>query len=85
MAMRDDLKREWFELSRAWIKEVREGRNSTRNGLLDLPMIEACGSVEGLKTEFHYLHLEEVLRWTARNTQRAPANKAMQRTAFADC
>jgi SAM-dependent methyltransferase len=46
---RDDLKREWLELSQAWIKEAREGRNAARNGLLDLPMLEACGSVEGLK------------------------------------
>ncbi|MEW6731005.1 MAG: methyltransferase domain-containing protein [Acidobacteriota bacterium] len=46
---RKDLKREWLELSMAWIKETREGRNPTRNGLLDLPMLEACGSVEGLK------------------------------------
>jgi ubiquinone/menaquinone biosynthesis C-methylase UbiE len=49
MMSRNDLQREWIELSHAWIKEAREGRNPTRNGLLDLPMLEACGSVEGLK------------------------------------
>lgn len=38
-----------MELSSAWIKEAREGRNPTRNGLLDLPMLEACGNVEGLR------------------------------------
>jgi SAM-dependent methyltransferase len=46
---RDNLDQEWLELSPAWIKEVREGRNPTRDGLLDLPMLEACGSVAGLK------------------------------------
>lgn len=45
----DDLKREWRELSAAWIKEAREGMNPTRNGLLDKAMLEACGDVEGLK------------------------------------
>ena len=45
---REDLQREWLELSPAWIKEAREGRNSTRNGLLDEPMLEACGNVEGV-------------------------------------
>src|SRR5215510_13548976 len=49
MMNRDDLRREWLALSQAWIKEAREGRNPTRNGLLDLPMLEACGSVAGLK------------------------------------
>src|SRR5262245_38090657 len=49
MMNRNNLQQEWLELSRAWIKEAREGRNPTRNGLLDLPMLEACGSVDGLK------------------------------------
>ena len=48
MMNRDDLQREWDELSQAWIKEAREGRNPTRNGLLDLPIFEACGKVKGL-------------------------------------
>lgn len=46
---RDKLSREWIELAPDWIKEAREGRNPTRNGLLDKPMLEACGKVEGLK------------------------------------
>ncbi len=46
---RDHLKREWLELSEPWIKEAQEGRNPTRNGLLDKPMLEACGNVKGLK------------------------------------
>jgi len=49
MLNEDNLKREWRELSPAWIKEAREGRNPTRNGLLDRPMLEACGSVDDLK------------------------------------
>ena len=44
----DDLKKEWIELSSAWVKEAREGRNVNRNGLLDQPMLEACGNVSGL-------------------------------------
>ncbi len=49
MANYNDLRREWRELAPAWIKEAREGRNPTRNGLLDAPVLEACGDVEGLK------------------------------------
>lgn len=49
MLQSDDLNRAWLALASAWIKEVREGRNSHRIGLLDRPMLEACGSVEGLK------------------------------------
>ena len=45
---RDDLRREWMALAPAWIKEAREGKNPTRNGLLDPPMLEECGSVDGL-------------------------------------
>ena len=44
----DNLVREWRELSGAWIIEAREGRNPTRNGLLDRPMLDACGDVTGL-------------------------------------
>jgi SAM-dependent methyltransferase len=44
----DELRRQWTELAPAWIKEAREGRNPTRDGLLDPPMLEACGDVEGL-------------------------------------
>ncbi|GAG07851.1 unnamed protein product, partial [marine sediment metagenome] len=46
---RDDLGREWLKLAPAWIREARQGRNPTRNGLLDGPMLEACGHVEGLR------------------------------------
>jgi SAM-dependent methyltransferase len=42
----DDLNREWIELAPAWIKEAREGANPTRRGLLDAPMLEACGNVQ---------------------------------------
>jgi SAM-dependent methyltransferase len=49
MVNRDDLKREWVLMSQAWIREAREGTNPSRNGLLDLPMMASCGSVEGLK------------------------------------
>jgi 2-polyprenyl-3-methyl-5-hydroxy-6-metoxy-1,4-benzoquinol methylase len=48
MRSRDDLKAEWVALAPMWIKEVREGKNSTRNGLLDSVMLDACGNVEGL-------------------------------------
>ena len=40
---KDLLRQEWIELSPAWSKEAREGRNPTRNGLLNQPMLEACG------------------------------------------
>ena len=46
---KDQLRQEWIELSSAWIKESREGRTPHRNGLLDQPMLEACGNVEGLQ------------------------------------
>ncbi len=46
---RDDLQREWVELAPAWIREVRDGRNPHRNGLLDEPMLAICGNVEGLR------------------------------------
>ena len=45
----DDLNREWIEFAPAWIKEAREGRNASRNGLLDAPMIDTCGDVTGLE------------------------------------
>ena len=45
----NNLNQEWLELSPAWIRESREGRNPTRNGLLDPPMLEACGNVDGLR------------------------------------
>lgn len=49
MTEKDELKREWLALAPAWIKEAREGRNPTRNGLLDASMLTACGDVHGLR------------------------------------
>ena len=33
----------------AWIAECREGRNAARAGLLDEPMLQACGEIAGAK------------------------------------
>jgi ubiquinone/menaquinone biosynthesis C-methylase UbiE len=49
MIDRTDLREEWKRLAPAWIREAREGANSNRRGLLDRPMMEACGDVRGLK------------------------------------
>jgi SAM-dependent methyltransferase len=46
---RTDLREEWRQLAPAWIREARQGANPTRRGLLDRPMIEACGDVRGFK------------------------------------
>jgi SAM-dependent methyltransferase len=46
---RSQLSQEWMQLAPAWIKETREGRNARRRGLLDKPMMEACGNVRGLR------------------------------------
>jgi len=46
---RSELKEQWSQMAPAWIREARNGRNATRAGLLDKPMIEACGDVRGLK------------------------------------
>lgn len=43
------LNHEWNALAPAWIREAREGANPTRNGLLDPPMLAACGDVTGLR------------------------------------
>jgi SAM-dependent methyltransferase len=45
----DQLRLEWLTMAPAWIREAREGRNPTRTGLLDRPMLEACGPVAGLR------------------------------------
>jgi len=45
----DHLKQEWIDLAPAWIREARDGPNPTRSGLLDRPMLEACGNVQGLR------------------------------------
>jgi SAM-dependent methyltransferase len=44
-----DLREEWRQLAPAWIRQAREGPNPTRTGLLDRPMLDACGHVRGLK------------------------------------
>jgi SAM-dependent methyltransferase len=46
---RTGLHEEWRQLAPAWIREMREGVNAARRGLLDRPMIEACGDVRGLR------------------------------------
>ncbi|MGI6561454.1 MAG: class I SAM-dependent methyltransferase [Clostridia bacterium] len=43
------LKEEWEALAPRWIKEVREGGNSVRKGLIDPVMLKALGNVEGLR------------------------------------
>ena len=43
------LRQEWRELAPGWIRESREGRNANREGLLDPPMLAACGDVTGLR------------------------------------
>src|SRR5690554_846234 len=48
MANSDNLRQEWDAIASAWIREARD-RNPVRNGLLDPPMLEACGNVEGLR------------------------------------
>jgi len=48
-ALMTQLAHEWRHLSPGWIQEVREGRNPARKGLLDQPMLEACGDVRGLR------------------------------------
>src|SRR5262249_24052767 len=44
----NELKGQWNALSKGWIREMREGRNANRKGLLDPPVLEACGPVAGL-------------------------------------
>jgi SAM-dependent methyltransferase len=45
----DSQSRAWMDLAPAWIREVREGTNLHRAGLLDKAMLEACGNVKGLR------------------------------------
>lgn len=47
--MNDTLRQEWINLAPNWIRESREGKNPTRTGLLDKPMLKACGNVENLR------------------------------------
>jgi len=44
-----DLNQEWIRLAPAWIAESREGRNAARAGLLDPCMLEACGTIAGMR------------------------------------
>ena len=41
------LKQQWVDLSTRWIREMRDGPNANRCGLLDPPMLAACGDVTG--------------------------------------
>lgn len=43
------LRQEWRALAQSWIRESREGPNANRKGLLDGPMLEACGDVRELR------------------------------------
>ena len=43
----DELAEEWRRLAPAWIREARGGRFATREGVLDAPVLEACGEVAG--------------------------------------
>ena len=43
-----DLNHEWIRLSPAWIKQARTHTMPSRDGLLDKPMLAACGDVRGL-------------------------------------
>ena len=43
----DELRQEWIRLAPAWIKQARERRMPSRDGLLDKPMLNACGDVHG--------------------------------------
>jgi len=47
MATQEDLNSEWERLASEWIREARDGPNLTRTALLDRPMLDACGDVEG--------------------------------------
>ena len=46
---REDLCREWEQLAPAWIRDVRGDSCHARQGLLDKPMLEACGDVRGIR------------------------------------
>jgi SAM-dependent methyltransferase len=43
-----ELRHEWLRLAPAWIKQARERRMPSRDGLLDNPMLAACGDVRDL-------------------------------------
>ncbi|NNE67110.1 MAG: class I SAM-dependent methyltransferase [Pyrinomonadaceae bacterium] len=41
----NDLESEWEQMTPHWIKEMREGRNATREIQLDPPILDLCGDV----------------------------------------
>jgi SAM-dependent methyltransferase len=43
-----ELRQEWVRLAPAWIKQARERRMPSRDGLLDKHMLAACGDVRDL-------------------------------------
>jgi SAM-dependent methyltransferase len=43
-----DLNHEWIRLSPAWTQQARTHTMPSRDGLLDKPMLAACGDVRGL-------------------------------------
>jgi SAM-dependent methyltransferase len=43
-----ELQQEWVRLAPAWIKQARERRMPSRDGLLDKPMLAACRDVRDL-------------------------------------
>jgi SAM-dependent methyltransferase len=45
--MDEHLKSEWRRMAPAWIREAREGRNPTREGLLDEYVLAGCADVRG--------------------------------------
>lgn len=49
MSTQDELNAQWARLAPAWVREAREGANANRAGLLDAPMLAACGDVRGLR------------------------------------
>lgn len=46
---KDKLISEWEAMAATWIREARDGPNANRNGLLDGPVLAACGDVTGLR------------------------------------
>jgi len=49
MPSQERLNQEWAKLAPGWIKESREGLNSNRTGLLDAPVLRACGEIVGVR------------------------------------
>jgi SAM-dependent methyltransferase len=47
--IKSKLNEQWCAMSESWIREMHEGSNANRKGLLDPAMLEACGDVKGLR------------------------------------